>query len=169
MTHFLEYITLTNIIGVTGISLTFYVLYSNTKNSKETRIYIACFVLFILSILLMAWPNIQTYIESQTASWKTIYKTGDNIKIELTSNDFDITTGEELSTDASNVKPNTPVVIKVTDGENAETRAANITEINGRPTPDSKITKVEYGKEKSTVRITVAKTSSNELKSLFDD
>ena len=68
MTHFLEYITLTNIIGITGISVTFYILYSNTKNSKETRIYVGCFILFILSILLMAWPNIQTYIESQTAS-----------------------------------------------------------------------------------------------------
>jgi len=45
---------------------------------------------------------------------------------------------------------------------------ADIIDLNmGCPVP--KITKVEYSKEKSTVRITVAKTSSNELKSLFDD
>lgn len=117
----------------------------------------------------MAWPYAETYLEQQTTSWKTIYKTGDNIAMELTGNDFDITTNKELGTDAHKMKPNTPVVIKVTDGENVETRAVNITEINGRSTPDSKITKVEYDKEKSTVRITVAKTSPNELKSLFDD
>lgn len=63
MENFLKYITLSNIMGVTGILLVFYFLYSNTKNSKETRIYVGCFVLFVLSILLMALPYVEIYLK----------------------------------------------------------------------------------------------------------
>ena len=169
MDRFIEYITLTNVMGIVGILLVFYFLYSNTRNSKETKIYIGCFVLFILSILLMLSPYVQTHFGWQSPSWKTIYKTGDDSTLELTGNDFDITTNNEIGINSDKLKVNTPIVIKAINGKHTETRTANITEINGHVTPDSKLVKIEYDKEKSTIRITVAKTDSNRFKSIFDD
>ena len=105
----------------------------------------------------------------QEQSWKTIYQTGGNITLELKNESFDISTDQEIGPNAEKLKPNTPVNVTVKKDKEMTTRPLNIEKIEGPLSPKSKIVKVKYQKETSSIRITVTNTTSDDLDSLFEN
>lgn len=164
----LQYITLPNITAVVGITIGLVIAYLNCKNDKQPEIYVLSFICVGLGLLLMALLTLDTSTK-QDQPWKTIYKTGDNITLELKNESLNISTDQEIGPNAEKLKPNTPVNVTVKKDKEITTRPLNIEEIEGPLSSKSKIVKVEYQKATSRIRLTITKTNSNDLDSLFDD
>ena len=168
MNHVLQYITLPNITAVVGITIGLVMAYLNYKTDKQPEIYFVSFICVSLGALLMALLALDSS-NKQERTWKTIYQTGDNITLKLKNMSLDISTDQEIGPNAEKLKPNTQVNVIVKKDKNTTTRPVNIENIEGPLSPNSKIVKVEYQKGKSSIRITVTKTTSDDLDSLFDD
>lgn len=168
MNHILQYITFPNITALVGITIGLVMAYLNYKTDQQPEIYFVSFICVSLGALLMALLTLDTSTK-QDQPWKTIYQTGDNITLELKNESFDISTDQEIGSNAEKLKPNTPVNVTVKKDKNTTTRPVNIENIEGPLSSHSKIVKVEYQKGKSSIRITVTKTTSDDLDSLFDD
>lgn len=168
MNQILQYITLPNISVVLGLTVGLVISYLNYKNDKRPEIYFLSFICVGLGLLLMCLLLLDSS-NKQEQSWKTIYQTGDNITLKLKNKSFDISTDQEIGPNAEKLKPNTQVNVIVKKDKNTTTRPVNIENIEGPLSPNSKIVKVEYQKGTSSIRITVTKTTSDDLDSLFDD
>ena len=164
----LQYITLPNITAVVGITIGLVIAYLNSKNDKQPDIYVLSFICVGLSLLLMALLALETS-NKQEQSWKTIYQTGDNITLNIKNNDLDISTDQTIGSNAEKLKPNTPVNVTATKDKDTTTRTVNIEKIDGKLTPKSKIVKVKYQKETSSIRIIVTNTTYDDLDSLFEN
>lgn len=168
MNHVLQYITLPNITAVVGITIGLVIACLNCKNDQRPEIYFLSFICVGLGLLLMALLALDTS-NKQEQSWKTIYQTGDNITLNIKNNDLDISTDQTIGSNAEKLKPNTPVNVTAKKDKDTTTRTVNIEKIDGKLTPNSKIIKVKYQKETSSIRITVTNTTSDDLDSLFDN
>lgn len=168
MNHILQYITFPNITALVGITIGLVMAYLNYKSDKQPEIYFVSFICVGLGALLMALLTLDTSTK-QDQPWKTIYQTGDNITLKLKNMSLDISTDQEIGPNAEKLKPNTQVNVIVKKDKNTTTRPVNIENIEGPLSPNSKIVKVEYQKGTSSIRITVTKTPSDDLDSLFDD
>lgn len=144
------------------------IAYLNCKNDKQPEIYFLSFICVGLDLLLMVLLALDTS-NKQEQSWKTIYQTGGNITLELKNESFDISTDQEIGPNAEKLKPNTPVNVTVKKDKEMTTRPLNIEKIEGPLSPKSKIVKVKYQKETSSIRITVTNTTSDDLDSLFEN
>lgn len=168
MNHILQYITFSNITALVGITIGLVMAYLNYKTDKQPEIYFVSFICVSLGALLMVLLTLDTSTK-QDKPWKTIYQTGDNITLELKNESFNISTDQEIGPNAEKLKPNTPVNVTVKKDKEMTTRPLNIEKIEGPLSSKSKIVKVEYQKETSRIRLTITKTNSNDLDSLFDD
>lgn len=168
MNHVLQYITLPNITAVVGITIGLVIAYLNCKNDQQPEIYFLSFICVSLGLLLMALLALDTS-NKQEQSWKTIYQTGDNITLNIKNDNLDISTDQTIGSNAEKLKPNTPVNVTATKDKDTTTKTVNIEKIDGKLTPNSKIVKVKYQKETSSIRITVTNTTSDDLDSLFDN